>query len=358
VKDLPIEPTGGTRAFRDEEDIAALFRLAGSGDRVPDQELGPIKASARESWKLQVRRTARMRRMVRGAIAVAAAVVLTVAVALLRRTPSVPPAATLQAAATIQAVFGDTTIQPRQPDAAVGMQVVRGATITTGDSGRMALLLADGHSLRIDVASEVLLVSGRTIRLERGAVYVDSRAPDANTAATAVEIETPIGVVRDVGTRFEVRLVMDLAGAPATATGPAAPNRLTVRVRDGAVRLSTRSAIYEAAAGSEIQLGADGGIERTRAAPWSEDWRWVETVRPPVAIEGTTLLSFLDWASRESGRVWRFADPESRRDAEGIVLHGSIEGLTVEEALSTVLPSCGFRHRIEGAVLWIETEGP
>jgi hypothetical protein len=30
------------------------------------------------------------------------------------------------------------------------------------------------------------------------------------------------------------------------------------------------------------------------------------------------------------------------------VVHGSVEGLTVEEALATVLPSCGLRHRVEG----------
>jgi hypothetical protein len=33
------------------------------------------------------------------------------------------------------------------------------------------------------------------------------------------------------------------------------------------------------------------------------------------------------------------------RRIEGIVLHGSIEGLTAEEALQAVLPTCGLTFR-------------
>ena len=79
-------------------------------------------------------------------------------------------------------------------------------------------------------------------------------------------------------------------------------------------------------------------------------------MHPPLAIEGATLEVFLDWASRESGRSWRFAVPEHSRDARDVILHGSVEGFTVEEALSTVLPSCGLRHRIAGDELLIERD--
>jgi hypothetical protein len=35
---------------------------------------------------------------------------------------------------------------------------------------------------------------------------------------------------------------------------------------------------------------------------------------------------------------------------------GTIDDLSVDEALETVLPSCSLRHRVEGAVLVIEAE--
>jgi len=51
---------------------------------------------------------------------------------------------------------------------------------------------------------------------------------------------------------------------------------------------------------------------------------------------------FLDWASRELGTRWEYGRPEMRRRVEPIVLHGSLEGLTPDEALAAVLPTCGL----------------
>jgi hypothetical protein len=349
MPETPFEPPAPEQLSSEEREIAALFRSAGAGDRVPDGELQPIKAKAREAWRRQVRLTAARRGAGRAVLAIAAAVVLTIAVALLRRAPTPPSIDSGATAARLQTVMGDARID-RGGDAAVDAEVASGSTITTGDSGRAALLLASGHSVRIDVESSVQVVSARSLRLDRGAVYVEARA--ASTTAAAVEIATPFGVVTDVGTRFEVRLIDARgegdAGRPAQA--------LEVRVRDGAVRLTTDAGSYEAGEGTELRVERSGTPQRDTALPYGDDWRWVESVRPPVAVEGITLGAFLDWASRESGRLWRFAEPETRDQAEQCVIHGSIEGLTVDEALSTFLPSCGFRHRVDGDVLVIEPD--
>ncbi len=278
----------------------------------------------------------------------AAAVLLTIAVALVRRAPDAP-IDSVATAARLQTVMGDARID-RARDAAVDAEVTSGSTITTGDSGRAALLLATGHSVRIDVESSVHVVSARSLRLDRGAVYVEARA--ASAGAAAVEIATPFGVVTDVGTRFEVRLI-DARGEGDAAVPAQA---LEVRVREGAVRLTTDAGSYDAGEGTELRVERGGALQRDTALPYGDDWRWVESVRPPVAVEGITLGAFLDWASRESGRLWRFVDPGSRDQADECVIHGSIEGLTVDEALSTFLPSCGFRHRVDGDVLLIEAD--
>jgi hypothetical protein len=128
-------------------------------------------------------------------------------------------------------------------------------------------------------------------------------------------------------------------------------------VREGRVRLATELGDYEATAGSELSFYAGGRLDRAPALPYGSSWRWVESVRPPLEIEGVRLTAFLDWAARESGRRWRFSDGDGRNDEYDVVLHGSIEGMTVDEALSTVLPSCGLRHQVEGDVLLIVGDG-
>jgi ferric-dicitrate binding protein FerR (iron transport regulator) len=281
----------------------------------------------------------------------AAAVLITIAVALWRRPEQAPAGAT--AVATVEAVNGAALLEPRHLAPGPSSGLASGDTITTGESGRAALRLASGHALRLDVGSAVRIVSERTLALERGAIYVEGS--DGADRQGGVEVETPFGVVTDVGTRFEVRLVEENRG-DGEHDGDTA-HALEVRVRDGAVRLTTERGTFEAVAGNALHVERGGDAERATAAPYGEAWRWVEAVRPPVEIEGTSLESFLDWAARESGRHWRFTDADTAAGAAGTVIHGSIDGLDVEAALTTVLPSCGLRHRVEGDVLVIEGYG-
>ena len=171
----------------------------------------------------------------------------------------------------------------------------------------------------------------------------------------AIEIETPFGRVTDLGTRFEVRLIRaDESADGRGGDAGAVPAGLRVAVREGRVKLATEFGEYEAAAGSELSFYAGGRLDRATALPYGSSWHWVESVRPPLEIEGVRLTTFLDWAARESGRRWRFTRSDGRDDDYDVVLHGSIDGMTVEEALSTVLPSCGLRHRVEGDELLID----
>ena len=41
-----------------------------------------------------------------------------------------------------------------------------------------------------------------------------------------------------------------------------------------------------------------------------------------------------------------------------MILHGSIAGLTAEEALSVVLPGSGYRYRIVEGEIWLEKAAP
>ena len=68
----------------------------------------------------------------------------------------------------------------------------------------------------------------------------------------------------------------------------------------------------------------------------------------PFALEGATVPAFLNWVSREQGWRWEYASPAARRLAERAVLHGSIDGLTPEDALLAVLPASGLTASRQG----------
>lgn len=319
---------------RPEDEVESLFHLAGRRPRLPEPVVAPIKAAARAAWLGHLRRRVGRRAGVAG-LAVAAGLLLALGLAL-REPPRPRPLAPL---GRLEIEAGEVEVSGSQGERQV---LTAGSVITTGAGGRAALRLAGGPSVRIDVESVVRIESAGVVALERGGAYVDS-GPTSSGAA-ALEIATPLGMVRHLGTQFEVRLL----GEP----GLDDPVELRVRVREGTVLVERGGKTHEARAGGELLLRADGAARRTAAPVGGEIWDWVQQTAPPLDIEGTTLAVFLDWVSRETGLPWRFADPALKQTAAGIVLHGSIAGLTPEEALSVVLPGCGLKpHRVEGALL-------
>ena len=59
-----------------------------------------------------------------------------------------------------------------------------------------------------------------------------------------------------------------------------------------------------------------------------------------------SLLDFLKWAARETGRDLQFESDESRMFAMRTDVHGSVEGLTPDEALEAILATTTVRYQI------------
>jgi hypothetical protein len=196
----------------------------------------------------------------------------------------------------------------------------------------------------MDVDSEIRIEAADLVALHRGAVYVDSVVGSA--APSALAIVTPVATVRHLGTQFEARLLPATGGAGALA--------LRVRVREGSVLVERAGATHEAREGSELLMRADGTVERFTTPAHGASWEWTQRAAPALDIEGITLAAFLAWEARELGLPWRYAAPRLETAAQEIVLHGSIAGLTPEEALSVVLPGCAMRHRRLEAGLLLE----
>jgi ferric-dicitrate binding protein FerR (iron transport regulator) len=323
---------------QDEQEVRRLLEMAGPRPEIPEKDLRQIAAAARVAWREQAGRTAAgpsipnpvgsARRWRVQALAAGLAAVLAIALGLAWwRSGSgdgVPPTVAL-----VESVSGPVELAAEARGIAPGEAVPLGAELRSAD-GRASLRLAGGANVRLDVETRVRFISASALELESGALYVDtgSRTPP-------IEVRTPLGTVRDVGTRFSVRVAGDLA----------------VRVREGSVLTERQGRTYLARAGQELVLRRDGRTERREAASHGPGWEWVLAASPGFDVEGRSLRELLDWVAGETG--WRivFADEGLADSADGIVLHGSLGGLRPDQAPFALLPGAGLSGELEDGTL-------
>ena len=319
----------------DDGAVESLLRLAGPREPVPVDRMQRLKAGAHAEWRRQV--TTRRRRHVMmwslGGLAAAAALVLG-----LRATTGLGPMAPAAVEFAVVESLGSNARLSTDADSRrgaflkVGDRVAIGPSRLSLDGGTASLRLPGGAAVWVDRGSALRVTAGDAVVLEGGAIYIDSGG------ATSLEIRTPLGVVRDVGTKFEVRLT--------TAA-------LRVRVRDGAVQVRRDQQWHDARPGDEIVLAATGAVTRRTVAVDGPEWRWTTDAASPFELEGRSLREFLDWIAGENGWQLEFADAAVEDKARTTTLHGSIQGLTPEQALAAVLPTSGVEHRLDGTVLSI-----
>lgn len=327
---------------RETEDdlVGRLVRLADSGPELPAGGAQQIKDALRDAWRMEVsqRRRRRLALWGSGTLVAAAGLVLAVS-SVIDRAPTQSPRAV--ALGRIAAVWGQCELIPPAGAPAQRLTqgsetvVVAGSRLLTNTSGRIAVDLIDGESLRLDTGSAVRLTAPGRILLDRGALYVDSHGSSAG-----VVIATQLGQVRDIGTQFEVRYQGDA---------------LTVRVREGSVRLNRAEGRIEVGAGSSIDVLSDGSTVMGAAAANGAEWQWAISAAPPFEIEGRTADEFLRWVARETGLELTYTDAGSRDLAQTCVLHGTLAGVAPPQAPAVVLPSCTMSHRIDSGRLMVGT---
>lgn len=327
-----------TRSDESDATVRALLRHPRPG-AVDAARAARVRPAVHAAWKEAAGGTRRWQRWA----TLAAAAVLVFAVALPfanwlrgRGTPiaSAPIASALFV--TSEVVF-EHDGQARA--ARVGEGLRPGTRITTS-GGRAAVALANGVELRLDANTDITLETEGSLSLTRGALYFDSSQRTGPPEAVAIAARGT--VIRDIGTRYEVRM---------------SDQELRVRVRDGRVAVSSAFGMREADRGGQLSV-TSSGILSGRAPTSGADWEWIVRAIPPPQLEGRPLPEFLAWAEREGGRPIRFADPALERANAATIVYGAIERLTVEEALDVVLPSCGLARRTDGDVITIVSAPP
>jgi FecR-like protein len=315
------------------EAIARLLRLAGPRPRVPADRESRLRSAAHEHWRTTLKRGRRLRWVVWSSVPLAAAS-LVVFISALRgwRVLDLFPAPG-SPVATVLRIEGFLGV-PAGKAPAAGAELKSGTTLSTGAGDRLALQMHGSGTVRVDSGTRLRLVSKSAIDMEEGALYVDSGSN--GTAGSSLEIYTRLGIVRDVGTQFQVRV--DRRG-------------LQVSVREGTARLEHEGVSHDATAGVQLSLQDDGALTSRAIARTGGPWNWILGLAPSLHLEGALLGEYLEWVARETGLNLEYQDPSIREDAKSVVLHGSMEGLRPEETLAAVLPTCKLAYDIDGETL-------
>lgn len=313
-----------------EDRFETLLSDAGPRAVLPDEDLAVIRDAARAEWRRRYGFRAVRPRVTGWIPLAAAAAIVAAAIGLLwrSRTAAPPPASPPHVASVERSADGSSW--------QVGNDLPAGTDVITDAAGRLALRMVGGASARLDTGTRLTLASPESIALAQGAVYVDT------AGGAPIEVRAPAGVVRPVGTQFEVRV---------------ADGVTRVKVREGAVRVEGSSESERAAAGEELVVGADGGLSRRPIPPFGPEWDWVLASAPVPGIEGMKVRRFLDWIGRESGRRIELADAETAALADSVELHGSVAHLTPLDATGVVLASAGLEYRVSDGAIVVSVAG-
>ena len=321
-----------------DRDIERVLKSAGLREKPPADVERAVREQLRGQWRDVVAERSRRGRQ-RVAYALAAGVVAAVVGvwAIAPRFADSPVAV-----ASVALASGDLRVTSgwldRWHDVSTGQALLEGQTLETGPDGRGALALPGGISARVARGSRLIVAARDRLELARGTIYVDSGP--VPTPAAPLAVVTPSGTVRHVGTQYEVRLL---------------PAGVRVRVRDGTIEWrSSGGTLERSGAGEQLTISNDGRVERTSVPGYGAAWDWTLEAAPSIDIEGMPLSRFLAWAARETGRGIAYATPEVEREAAGIVVHGSITGLTPPEALDAVLATTNVQARVSGGSLVVD----
>ena len=327
-------------ARTDADSVDRLLELAGPRPELGEADLAELKEAVRPVWQDKVR-TAQKRRQRRRSVWRLAAVALMSAGGLLLWSRANVPVQELPPpvrVAVLEHLVGDVTGSGPDFEARAGGSVSAGTAVVTSPDAAASLRLAGGPAVRLDADTALRFDSATRLILDRGAVYLDT----GSETGRSLEVVTRYGVARDIGTRFEVRMLQD---------------GWQVRVRDGEVELAGEQTSHTVGAGRTILLRGNSAT-RGQVAAHGPEWGWVLEAVPPFELEGRTLSEFLAWVSHETGLEPRYQDPALESEVAQSVIRSSARGLRPDLAPAAVLPAFGLRHRIEDGVLRIERDDP
>jgi RNA polymerase sigma-70 factor (ECF subfamily) len=301
----------------DEDALGRLIRAAGRRPSPTAAEYERVRLAAHIAWQTKV--DGRRRRFVSWALAASVAIVVVIAAATVPWAPSLAVAKLTVALGAVERFAPD---RGRWETLASGAEILAGSRLRTSPDGGAAFVVANGVIVRARSASEWIFDGAVKVTLAGGTLYVDTGS--ATGAARELETVTPHGIVRHVGTQYEVR---------------ALSSEMRVRVREGRVQVRARAAgqSHEAPAGQELLFTADGTALQRPFATDSPEWQWAQALAAPIELDGRSAFDALQWVARETGKRLIFDDPNAELIARQAIIHGDGAGLEPLQVLEIVM---------------------
>jgi ferric-dicitrate binding protein FerR (iron transport regulator) len=311
-----------------DDELDGLLREVGPRPEPTPETLRSVRAAVHAEWQSMV--TQRSRRKQRMTWSIAASISVVFGGFLLLRYFIVPPSDStpLASIVKVQSATSIGTVQVSTSgatwrDAVAGELLNAGTEVRTDSITRVALDFGNGQSVRVDVGSQLKVLAVNQVNLMHGGLYVDA----SNHDAVPLVVQTTFGAVKHLGTQYQVQL---------------APDRMTISVREGRVAVAGKYGNTQIAANESVIYNEQGEIGRAPITSRDLGWQWAAQTAPSFAIDNRSLASFLAWVARETGRTVTYTTPQVRVQAEQLILRGSIDNLSPDQALRAVLATTQF----------------
>jgi len=207
-------------------------------------------------------------------------------------------------------------------------------SLLTGHGAGLSIEWEGHKTVRVDQNTRLNLTSGNEIELVTGQIYVDVPPTSLPTGPDEkLRITTRFGTISHTGTQFMVS---------------ANDEALAVKVREGSVTLESGKQKLVSHQGEQAIVDASGDVSSSPTSIYGDGWQWVEKLSPGFELEGSTVVDFLTWVRRETGKQVVYESPEVQDSAGSTILHGSID-LEPMQSLDLVLQTT--------EMLWYEKDG-
>lgn len=313
-------------------ELASVFDGATPRPRATQSERDLTYAAVHEHWRRTVDQRRVRRRWYASGGLLAAGLVIALALSLLPGAP-VPRPVVAQIAMTTGDVLitrGDDPVwRPLGTDVA---SLSAGTRLRTLE-GAARLRIPVGGSLSIDAATVVAFEASGRIAMSQGRVYYDSGARQ-----TSIAIRTPLGLVRNTGTRFSVLAQRD---------------EVVVAVRSGVTVLESARGESATTRAGQRQIWFAGGQPPVLEPIDADDpsFAWADALAPEFSLDGRSALDYLNWVAAETGCELRFATDAARLAARNASFRGAGRARASGETLDLALRSVGLRAQMRGSEL-------
>ena len=307
----------------DDRGIEQLLQQVGGRSEPSPDLMNDVRDAVHAEWQSIVRARKQRQRFIGFAMAAGVACVALVATFVLR----VMEPASVQVA-TVTSIDGHLQVTgDNAREVLVGQRLATGETVHTDGQTRAAMDFGNGLSLRVDADSTFRVAAVDRVVLDAGALYID--ATTTSNGPVPLDIETVAGLVRHLGTQYQVRALDD---------------HVVVSVREGRVQIRSTRGTNVGEAGEQLRLSRSGDVQRSQVGSTDAAWQWAADAAPDFSIADQTLSAFLSWVARETGRKLVYRNQEAQSLATNVRLRGSIEGLDADTALAAVLPTTSLRR--------------